>query len=199
VALIYMQSGNPIYWSGEAGSPFSLLPQNHICVFDINPINSSNVVVFDVPINCKKLVHSTEIMVRLLINNTNKTPLASAAGIDGNYVEISSVELSGDSEILLKYDATELQVMQSRSYNRFHSRLNASNTFDNIYTIQYGMYASKTQNSGGINFNNLRDAKLKVTVKDTLLVNYELIVVHNYWKFMETDGGDMKMSTSYDY
>jgi hypothetical protein len=199
ISLIHIGTGSPIYWTGEAGSPFALNPQNHICTFDIKAINASNDVVFNVPINTKKLVHSTQIMVRLKISNVNKTPLASSIGIDGNYVPISSVEFSGDSEILLKYDATELQVMQSREYNRFHSRNNSSNTFDNIYTVEYGMYKSKTQNSGGINFNNLRDAQLKVVLKDAVIGNYELIVVHNYWKFMETDGGDMKMSTSYDY
>ena len=68
-----------------------------------------------------------------------------------------------------------------------------------MYTIQYGLYDSITQNSGALNFNDLDDARMKVIVNGVPYGEYELIVLHNYWKFMETDGSDGKMTSSYDY
>ena len=205
VSLLWDGNGDSqtLYPTGIEASPFSTTqptPTTQPAIFDIEPLDQSNTIEFNVPINCKKLVHSTNFMVKPINNiNTNKTPLASNAGMDGNYIAIDSIELIINSETIWKYDTTEVQVMQSREYNRFHSKLNRSNTFDNIYTVQYGLYSSITQNSGAINFNDVKDGRFKVVAKGLQLGDYELIVVHNYWKFMETDGSDGRMSSSYDY
>ena len=205
VMLQHIATGKLLYWNNNVNQPFTTVQPVGIppAVFLIEPINHAfDEMTFEVPINSRKLVHSTRFMVKQLtdLSVINKTPLATAnIPIDGHYVAIDSVEFYVDNELVWKKSASEFNAMTNRDYNKIQTNWNSNNTLDNIFTHEYGLTVSLTENSGAINFNYLTDAKFKVKCKDLSFGKYKLTVIHNVWNEFSTDGSDGKMILVHGY
>ena len=197
-------TGKFLYWNNNLSQPFTTTQPSGINpeIFLIEPYTPIDTLTFEVPINIRKLVHSTRFMVKQLtdLSVINKTPLATAnIPIDGHYVAIDSVEFYVDNELVWIKSSSEFNAMTNRDYNKIRTNWNNNNTLDNIFTHENGLTVSLTENSGAINFNYLTDAKFKVRCKDLSFGKYKLTVLHNIWNEFSVDGSDGKMQLVHDY
>lgn len=205
IMLQDVATGKLLYWNNNVNQPFTTVQPVGINpeIFLIEPVNHVfDEMTFEVPVNNRKLVHSTRFMVKQLtdLSIINKTPLATAnIPIDGHYVEIDTVEFFVDNELVWRKSASEFNAMTNRDYNRIKTNWNSNNTLDNIFTHEYGLSVSLTENSGAVNFSYLTDAKFKVKCKDLSFGKYKLTVIHNIWNEFSTDGSDGKMILVHGY
>lgn len=134
----------------------------------------------------KKLVHSTTIILK------------NSLAFSSDFESIKHIKLSAQGTVLFEADGIELQVMLSRSYNRFITRVDTSGSNDNIYTIYYGLSDSLTENSGAIGFSTINDPELEVTAIFPVYGTYDLHVYHTYFNIINVNGSNGTVLRSLD-
>ena len=134
----------------------------------------------------KKLVHSTTLI------------LSKSTALGGDFISIKHIKLSAQGTTLFEADGIELQVMLSRSYNRFITRVDSSGTNDNIYTIYYGLSDSLIENSGAIGFSSINDPELEVTAVFPEYGTYNLNVYHTFFNIINVNGASGIVMRSLD-
>ena len=147
---------------------------------------ADSIVEFRMPISTKTLVHSMTIFVK---NST-------AEGAD--FENIESVKFQAMGTTLTHDSGLELQIMQSRSWNRFSTRIDVSGTNDNIYTLYFSLDDSRTENSGAVGFQSLNDPILIVRARVQATGTYSLKVICNCWNIINIDGSSGEITRSLD-
>ena len=145
-----------------------------------------SIVEFRMPITTKKLVHSMHIFVKNVDN------------LGADFENVEHITLQAMNTSLIEVDGLELQVMQSRAWNRFNTKVDVSGANDNIYTLYFGLDDSLIENSGAIAFQSLNDPVIIVRARVQTVGTYKLKVVSNCWNIVNIDGTSGEITRSLD-
>lgn len=148
--------------------------------------NNNQTIKSTMKLSVKKLVHSTTLI------------LSKSTALGGDFISIKHIKLSAQGTTLFEADGLELQVMLSRSYNRFITRVDTSGTNDNIYTIYYGLSDSLIENSGAVGFSSINDPELEITATYPEYGNYFLNVYHTFFNVINVNGASGIVMRSLD-
>ena len=169
-------------------APLSLLWSNQEKenTLSISTPNNYQTVKVTMNLSIKKLGHSSTII------------LSKSTGLGADFQSIKHIKLTAQGVTLFEADGQELQIMLSRSYNRFVTRIDTSGNNDNIYTIYYGLSDSTTENSGAIGFSSINDPRLEVTALLPDYGTYNLNVYHSYFNIININGSNGVVMRSLD-
>jgi hypothetical protein len=147
---------------------------------------ADSIVEFKMRIDTKKLVHAMHIFVKKVGN------------LGGDFENIENIKLQAMGTTLISVDGLELQIMQSRNWNRFNTKVDTSGANDNIYTLYFGLDDSMIENSGAIAFQSLNDPYIIVRARVQTTGTYKLKVVSNCWNIINIDGTSGEITRSLD-
>ena len=169
-------------------APLSMLWNNQEKNEDVQAVCTleDSIVEFRMPITTKKLVHSMHIFVKKVGN------------LGADFENVEHITLQAMNTSLIEVDGLELQVMQSRAWNRFNTKVDVSGANDNIYTLYFGLDDSLIENSGAIAFQSLNDPVIIVRARVKTVGTYKLKVISNCWNIVNIDGTSGEITRSLD-
>lgn len=170
------------------GQPLSMLWNNQEKEQEITTSASvdDQAIEFTMNLSTKKLVHATQILVWNINSN----------GAD--FENIERVQFKAMGSIIRDVSGLELQIMLSRPWNRFGTKVDVSSNHDNTYTMYWGLTDDIIENSGAIAFASLNDPTLVVRARVKTAGTYQLNVVHNCWNIINCNGTTGEVTRSLD-
>lgn len=122
----------------------------------------------------------------------------------GDFLPIQKITVTGSSREIMSSPAYELQHLDTAQYGRLiegDQRVSAGaeanlSKSDNIYTIHWGIDASRSNCSGACSYKNMTNPEISIEfdIPAGNTDKYELIVMHEFFQIMSIQGSDGRIA-----
>ena len=172
---------------------------------------------FLLPLACNNLIFKTHIMIRQKRSKScyNVAGDAIPTGLQRNdkFASIDTIIIRGTSRELVNTTGFELLNIDSQEYGRFvaaadHASIAGGDTgattngAEAMYTINWGLDASRASCSGAISLKNVASPEIEVvcqqdtnaTQANVALTEFDFVVLHEYFQLVTIQGSDGRVS-----